>query len=85
MPEQLLIAVVAAVPGCLAAVLAYLGRRSVRRSIGPPSAIPLTDIVKRLDSKFEKLADGQTEIREQLARIEGHLGLPFRSRKGIGL
>jgi hypothetical protein len=84
MPEQLLIAIVAALPGCLAAVLAYLGRRSVRRAIGNPSSVPLTTIVESLDAKVDKLADGQTEIRERLARIEGELRLRLVAREGGG-
>ncbi|MBW3587903.1 MAG: hypothetical protein KY429_00595 [Actinobacteria bacterium] len=73
--SELLIAIIAAIPGCLAALLAYLSRRSLRRSIGNPSSIPLTTVVKNLDTKVEKLVEGQTEIRERLARIEGELGI----------
>lgn len=75
-------AVIAAIPGCLAAVLAYLSRRSLRRSIGNPSSVPLTTIVEGLDAKLEKLVDGQTEIRERLAWIEGELGVRLVARKG---
>lgn len=81
---ELLIAVIAALPGCLAAVLAYLSRRSLRRSIENPSSIPLTTVVKDLDTKLEKLVEGQTEIRERLARIEGELGIRFVVRGGRG-
>ena len=79
---DLLPAVIAAIPGCLAALLAYLSRRSLRRSIGNPSSVPLTTIVEGLDAKLEKLVDGQTEIRERLARIEGELGVRFVARRG---
>jgi hypothetical protein len=79
---ELVIAIIAAIPGCLAAALAYLSRRSLRRSIGNPSAIPLTTVVKNLDGKVEKLVEGQTEIRERLARIEGELGIRFVVRGG---
>lgn len=81
---ELLPAIIAAIPGCLAAVLAYLSRRSIRRSIGNPSSVPLTTIVKSLDAKVERLVEGQTEIRERLARIEGELGFRFVTREGGG-
>lgn len=79
---DLLPTVIAAIPGCLAALLAYLSRRSLRRSIGNPSSVPLTTIVEGLDAKVDKLVDGQTEIRERLAWIEGELGVRFVTRKG---
>ncbi|MGH2812646.1 MAG: hypothetical protein ACRDI1_08050 [Actinomycetota bacterium] len=82
--SDLLPAIIAAIPGCLAAILAYLSRRSIRRSIGNPSSVPLTTIVKSLDAKVEKLVEGQTEIRERLARIEGELGFRFVTRGGGG-
>lgn len=76
--SELLPAIIAAIPGCLAAILAYLSRRSIRRSLGDSSSVPLKTIVASLDSRFEKLLDGQTDIRERLARIEGTLGLRDR-------
>lgn len=79
MSEGVMIALIAATPPAIAAILGYLAnRRSLRRSVGAPPGIPLTRVVERvegkvdrLDTKIDRLAEAQTGIRERLARVEG--------------
>jgi hypothetical protein len=75
MSGEILIAFIAAVPPTLAAVLGYLGnRRAIRRSVGNSPTIPLNKVVHRIESKVDQLVEGQTAIRERLARLEGREG-----------
>ena len=72
MSDVILVAAIAAGPPTLAAVLGYLANsRSLKRTVGEPQGVPLTTIVERLDTKVDKLLDGQASIRERLARLEG--------------
>jgi hypothetical protein len=72
MSPEVLIAVIAGLPPTLAAVLGYLGnRRAIRRSVGNSPGVPLSKIVARIESKVDSLVEGQTAIRERLARLEG--------------
>lgn len=71
MNQEAWVAMVAAVPPTLAAVLGYLGnRRSIRRSLGNSPGVPLSKVVGRLEEKVDRLIDGQAAIRERLARLE---------------
>lgn len=75
MNQEAWVAMVAAVPPTLAAVLGYLGnRRSIRRSLGNSPGVPLSKVVGRLEGKVDRLIDGQSAIRERLARLEGIQG-----------
>jgi hypothetical protein len=68
----ILVAVIAAFPPTLAAILAYLAStRTLRRAIGPSEGVPLVTIVARLEHKIDLLAEGQVAIRERLATLEG--------------
>jgi hypothetical protein len=70
--EPVLVAAIAAGPPTLAAILGYLANsRSIKRTVGEPQGVPLITIVERLDAKVDKLADGQSSIRERIARLEG--------------
>lgn len=79
MSEGIVIALIAATPPTIAAVLGYLAnRRSLRRSLGVPPGIPLIRVIERveskvdrLDTKFDALSESQTLIRERLAGLEG--------------
>ncbi len=72
MSDPIVVAAIAAGPPTLAAILGYLANnRSLKRTVGEPQGVPLNTIVERLDAKVDKLADGQTAVRERLARIEG--------------
>lgn len=72
MAPEILIAAIAAVPPTLAALLGYLGnRRAIRRSVGNSPTIPLSKVIERMETKIDHLVEGQTAIRERLARLEG--------------
>ena len=72
MKAAVVVAIIAAFPPTLAAILGYLANsRSIRRSIGEPSGVPLTIMVQRLDEKQDSLTEGQAAMRERLARLEG--------------
>lgn len=72
MSTEMWVAVIAALPPTLAALLGYLGnRRAIRRSVGNSPGVPLTKVVARIEGKVDALVEGQTAIRERLARLEG--------------
>lgn len=75
MSESVMVGIIAAVPPTLAAVFAYLSSRSVRRSVGRPEAVPLATVVEILVKKVDLVVEGQADIRERLARLEGDRGL----------
>lgn len=39
--------------------------------MGNSPAIPLTKVIERLEGKVDQLIEGQSSIRERLARLEG--------------
>jgi len=68
----IVIALIAAVPPTLAAVLGYVASiRSIRRSVGATPGMPLARALERLDAKVDRLIEGQAAVRERLARLEG--------------
>lgn len=79
MSSEIAIAVIAAVPPTLAAILGFLAnRRSLRRSVGSNPGVPLASVMQRtetkidrIDAKVDRLAEGQAQVRERLARLEG--------------
>lgn len=71
MRGSVIVAIIAAVPPTLAAVLGYLANsRSIRRSVGAAPGIPLARVVERIEEKLDRLTDGQALIRERLAALE---------------
>ena len=72
MRGDIVVAAIAAGPPTFAALLVYLANsRSLRRSIGVPSGVPLVRVVQRLEDKLDRLAEGQATTRERIARLEG--------------
>lgn len=79
MSIEIAIAVIAAVPPTLAAILGFLAnRRSLRRSVGSNPGVPLATVMHRtetkidcIDEKVDRLAEGQAQVRERLASLEG--------------
>lgn len=72
MRGEIVVAAIAAGPPTIAAILGYLANnRSIRRSIGEPSGVPLVTIVQSLDAKLDRLTEGQAVVRERLAHLEG--------------
>jgi hypothetical protein len=88
MSEEIAIALIAATPPTVAAVLGYLAnRRSLRRSVGTSPGVPLTKVLERLESRFEgrfdrletkldRAADQQVRMRERIARLEAERTWP---------
>lgn len=83
--EGVVIALIAATPPGIAAVLGYLAnRRSLRRSVGGPPGVPLIRVVERveakvdrIDAKLDRLTESQAQVREQVARVEGQGTAPW--------
>jgi hypothetical protein len=79
--EEFLVALVAVVPTTLAIVVGFLANlRSLRSELRREVAAPLELGIQRIESRVEalhksvdRLADGQANIREKLARLEGEV------------
>ncbi|MGH8515778.1 MAG: hypothetical protein ACREV8_17910 [Gammaproteobacteria bacterium] len=71
MSGDVLVAVIAAGPPTLAAILGYLANsRSIRRSVGSPAGMPLARVIERVEDKIDRLSEGHAAIRERLANLE---------------
>ena len=82
MSSEILVAVIAAAPPTLAAVLGYVAsKRSLKRSVGDNPGLPLHQVLARMESRFDsrfdrveskidRIADEQAATRERLARLE---------------
>lgn len=70
MTPEITLALVAADPPTLAAVLAFLSSRSVKRSVGPTNGISLGVAMQSLDGKFERLSHELGRLAERQARLE---------------
>lgn len=81
MSEPITIAVISALPPTIAAALAFLGTRSLRRSVGPTNGVPLSRIVEGLEVKVDRLVDSQINLGEPIARVEGQLAVGRRAFK----
>lgn len=73
MKAEIFIALIAALPPTLAAVLAFISSRSVKRSVGATNGIPLSRSVEALDSKVERLSESLHQLAERQARHEERL------------
>lgn len=79
MTSEVVIAMIAAIPPTLAAILGFLAnRRSLRRSVGVSKGVPLAAVIRSVDTKVERieakvdrLGEGQADVRERLAHLEG--------------
>ena len=71
MSEAIVVAIIAAIPGILGAVLGYLNNRSLRRQTATAAAVPLGRLLEQLDRKVDRLAEGMVDLRERVARVEG--------------
>lgn len=70
MTLEITIALIAAGPPTLAAILAFLSSRSVKRSVGPTNGIPLGVAVQSLDGKLERLSQELERLAERQGRLE---------------
>ncbi|MFN2613298.1 MAG: hypothetical protein ABR552_00585 [Actinomycetota bacterium] len=72
MRAAVIVAIIAAAPPTLAAVLGYLeNNRSLRKSVGNAPGVPLARSLERLEAKVDRLIEGQAVVRERLAKLEG--------------
>jgi hypothetical protein len=69
----LIVALVAAIPPTLAAILAFASSRSVKRSVGPTNGVPLSRMVEILDGKIERQARDMSVLGERQAKLEERL------------
>jgi hypothetical protein len=80
---EVLIAVVAALPPTLAAMLAFLSSRSVRRQVATPGAVPIGALVERVERRVEALEESVGGFAGRLAHLEGRGVLPLQlDRRG---
>jgi hypothetical protein len=82
MNSEVLVAVIAAGPPTLAAVLSYVAsKRSLRRSLGNDPGVPLREVLAemerrfetrfdRVESKLDRVAEDHLLIRERLGLLE---------------
>lgn len=78
MSDAVVVALVAAVPPTLAAVLAFLQSRSVRRQVTTRGEAPIGLMVERLERRVEGLDQAVAGIADRLAHLEGREILPRR-------
>jgi hypothetical protein len=79
--KAIIVAVIAATPGVLGAVLGYLNSRSIRRQTATENSVPLGRLLEQLDRKVDRLTDNVVNLRERVAHLEGradgpHLPVP---------
>jgi hypothetical protein len=87
MSNQVVVTVIAAIPPTLAAILGFLAtKRSLRRSVGASPGVSLAAVLRRIDTKVERveakvdrLGEANAEMRERLARLEGETRKPLWS------
>lgn len=73
MTPELSIALIAAIPPTLAAVLAFASSRSVKRSVGPTNGVPLVRLVELLDGKMERQSQDLARLGERQSKLEERL------------
>lgn len=91
MSQEVLVALIAVVPTTLAVILGFLAsRRSTHQSVAVPLIQALRQLdaktdridsevkrrLDRLDDGLGRVATGQTDIRERIARLEGQSSIP---------
>jgi hypothetical protein len=75
---EVLVALIASAPPTLAAVLAFLSSRSVKRSIATQGETPIGPLVERLQRQVDQLEGNVGEIAGRLAHLEGREVLPLQ-------
>ena len=83
MSGDILIAVIAALPPTVAAVLAFLSSRAVRRQVATPGAVPIGALVERVERRVEALERGVGDIAGRLAHAEGRGVLPLQTDRRV--
>lgn len=70
MTTEMTVAIIAAIPPTLAAILPIASSRSMKRSVGPTNGIPLIRLVELLDSKVERQSQQLAKLGERHAKLE---------------
>lgn len=84
MKSAVVVAVIAAFPPTLAAVLVYLANsRSLRRTVGESDGLPLARVVERLDEKLDQVKEALGDVSERVAHLEGASVLPMRIYRNV--
>ena len=73
MNTGLIVALVAAIPPTLAAILAFASSRSVKRRLGPTNGVSLSRLLEIMDGKVERMGRDLTQMGERHARLEERL------------
>ncbi len=71
MTVAIIVALIAATPGVLGAVLGYLNARALRRQTATENSVPLGRLLEQVDRKVDRLTDSLADLRERVARLEG--------------
>jgi len=83
MSDAATVAVIAAVPPTLAAVLGYLSNRSVRRAIATSDELPIGALVERIEARVEHLDGKLTDVGRRVARLEGRSTVSPQLRRRV--
>jgi hypothetical protein len=75
MSAEVVVAVIAAIPPPMAAVLAFLTTRSVKQLIATVSEIPIGSMVEGLQRQVDALGRRVGTVADRLAHLEG-IGVP---------
>jgi hypothetical protein len=78
MSIEIAVALIAALPPTLAALLAFLQSRSVRRQVATSGKAPIGAVVERLERRVERLDEKMSGVADRLAHLEGREVLPLR-------
>jgi hypothetical protein len=78
MSTEVTVAVIAATPPTLAALLAFLQSRSVGRQVATGGEAPIGAVVERLERRVERLDEDVSRLVDRLAHMEGREVLPLR-------
>lgn len=76
MSIEIAVALIAGVPPTVAAALAFLASRSVRRQVATHGEAPIGSVVERLERRVEELDQVVGGIADRLAHLEGWEVLP---------
>jgi hypothetical protein len=78
MSTEVVVAVIAGFAPTLAAVLAFLSSRSVKRSIATQGEVPIGALVERLQRQVDQIEQNVGAIAGRLAHLEGREVLPIQ-------
>ena len=78
MSIEVAVAVIAALPPTLAAALAFLSSRSVKRSVATTGDAPIGPLVERLERQMDHLGTRVGEIADRISTLEGREILPLQ-------